>query len=161
MSDLTARMLAKADRERTFRELEEAAAQSQRDVRAGLRDEFGTATGKQPRAPRKRATSPGPRVEPDTKAIADAYQSGYTIPEIADQQSVSTHTVYRHLKLAKVPLRAKTALPDDTELVRLYESGLSIRDIAVKFAASNFPVHQRLINAGATMRTRTAARSAA
>ncbi len=161
MTDLTARMLAKAEAAKRFRDLEEAAAQSQRDVRAGLRDGYGTATGKQPRAPRKRATSPSPRVEPDTKAIADAYEDGYTVPEVADQQGLTVHTVYRHLKLAKVPLRAKTALPDDKELIRLYESGLSIREIAVKFAASNYPVHQRLINAGATMRTRTAARSAA
>ena len=67
MSDLTARMLAKADRERAFRELDEAATQSQRDVRAGLRDELGNPT-KRRRLTAVAPARPAPRPRKDRKS---------------------------------------------------------------------------------------------
>jgi len=161
--DITSRMLAKSEAARRFRDLEEAAELSQREVRAGTRDAFGKPITKRARPPRPRTMTPADRVEPDTDAIVAAYSDeGLTVPEIAEAQGISQHTVYRHLKLAGIPLRAKTALPDEAELARLYESGLSIRQIAKQFSASTVPVHRRLLAAGVTMRpAKGAARSAA
>jgi DNA-binding CsgD family transcriptional regulator len=157
------RWLAKSEAASRFRDLEEAAELSQREVRAGTRDAFGEPVMKRARPPRPRNMTFADRVKPDTDAIVAAYRDdGLTVPEISKVHGISQHTVYRHLKLAGVPLRAKTALPEEAELVRLYESGLSIRQIAKKYSASTVPVHRRLLAAGVTMRpAKGAVRSAA
>lgn len=109
MTDLTARMLAKADRERAFRNLEEAAAQSQRDVRAGLRDELGNPTRKgrlvavapsAPTRPAPRARKPRP-----TADIITRYQNEASMREIAVALGLTVHGVRAELMAAGVTLR--------------------------------------------------------
>lgn len=131
MSELTARMLAKADRERAFRNLEEAAAQSQRDVRAGLRDGFGTPTkkGLQEVKPSMRSTPTRTPKKDRSAEIIAAYQDGTTIKRIALKLRISQVTVSKTLTNAglRPALVRTTATPE--EVVALYTAGKTITEI--------------------------------
>ena len=163
-TDLTDRRLAKADAQRAIRERRVKAELSQREVRAGLRDEYGNkpvrktktpAPAAKPARPRsERNRNPRPRVAPNTASIVDAYRRGDPVRTIARDHHVSEGTVYAHVHAAGVPVRPRVTVPDATVLAPLYEDGLSVQNLADRFGVSATAIYTRLVAAGVTMRSR-------
>lgn len=154
MSDLTARMLAKAEAAKRFRELEEAAAQSQRDVRAGRRDPFGTPTkkGLQEVTPSMRSTRT-PKKDRSAEIIA-AYKDGTTIKRIALKLRISQVTVSKTLINAglRPALVRTTATPE--EVVALYRAGKTITEIHAETRMTPERVSAAIKAAGVPIRPR-------
>ena len=131
MSDLTARMLAKAEAAKRFRDLEEAAAQSQRDVRAGLRDPFGKTTkkGRQPAKP-KPAPTPRHSNRPDrTDEIIAAYKAGLNFKQISIKLGINQEAVSRTVTEAGLRPALIRTTATDAEVVEMYKSGMTFAAI--------------------------------
>lgn len=158
MTDVTARMLAKAEAAKRFRDLEEAAAQSQREVRAGLRDSYGKPTkkGRTAKAPTPpKAPTPRRSNRPDrTDEIIAAYKAGTTIKRIVLLLRINQATVSRTLVTAglRPELVRTTATPE--EVVDLYKSGMTITAITASTRMTRDRISAAIHAAGVPMRAR-------
>lgn len=89
--------------------------------------------------------------------IAEAYNAGARLCDLAEEYGMSYETVRRRLLEAgygtRPPGHQEIDLPVD-EIVSRYEEGEHLRQIAEDYSVSHETIRQRLINAGAEVRPR-------
>lgn len=91
-------ILERSAQQKAIREREQAAAESQRAMRAGKRDAYGNVTS-------RRKLGPAYRV--DYPQVTARYKAGEDVPQIAETMGIATQTIYRHLRNAGINLRPR------------------------------------------------------
>lgn len=91
----------------------------------------------------------------ETQALlmADKYQSGATVYQLAKEFGISRHTVSERLKKVGVAMRQQSPSSELIgSMVGLYESGLSLAEVGARTGTSPGTVRRYLLIAGVQMR---------
>jgi DNA-binding CsgD family transcriptional regulator len=118
------------------------------------------------RTPQSRTVQkpPGPELRPFQRqvrlpaeqiaALVEAYASGASARELAEQYGVNESTVYGHLKRNQTPQRAYRKLRGDQldGAIQAYESGQSLRSIAEQLGMDRATVRTALAETGVVLR---------
>ena len=85
--------------------------------------------------------------------LANKYQTGATVYELAKEFGISRHTVSERLKKAGVATRGQSLGGELVDsMVVLYESGLSLAEVGARTGTSPGTVHHYLLIRGVQMR---------
>lgn len=88
------------------------------------------------------------------ETLAEDYQAGMRVKELATKYGISRETVSRHLRRQAIsPRKVGLDALQIKEAARLYEQGDSLATIGKRMGVTAHTVRSRLIEAGVTMRS--------
>ncbi|WP_437770358.1 hypothetical protein [Arthrobacter sp. KNU40] len=87
-------------------------------------------------------------------ALADDYQAGIRVKELAAKYGISRETVSKHLRRRAItPRKVGLDAQQIKEAVRLYEQGDSLATIGTRMGVTAHTVRSRLLEVGVRMRS--------
>lgn len=97
-----------------------------------------------------------PTLEPgELDNLAEAYRSGRSVKDLADQFEIDRSTVLKYLRVFDIPRRRPALDPDQSEeACHLYQGGLNSTEIGRLFAVSADTVLRTLRRSGIKIRNR-------